>query len=352
MPIIKTNTGEIEITKLTQQQENQRNDFFLRLPTANLQSKILMAKNVIDTHTDIAVSISGGADSDCLLDWMWHLDVQKKCRYFFINTGLEMQATKNHIEYLQNRYEIQIQTVKPKITTAASVQQHGYPFLSKQISENIYRLQRDNFDFKDEPYNVLCQKHPNITSAIRWWCNCKKTQEEHKPLTSEIGSTKYLKEFLILNPPQFLISKRCCDDSKKNPAHKAQKGSDLVCTGIRLAEGGTRTMAYKTCFTEKRKYTWDTYTPLLFWSDKDKELYEKEFNIQHSEAYTKYGFKRTGCAGCPYNSHCSQDLKSLDQFEPKLANAVRNIFKPSYEYTQQYREFKEFMKTKEKLQIA
>jgi hypothetical protein len=30
----------------------------------------------------------------------------------------------------------------------------------------------------------------------------------------------------------------------------------------------------------------------------------------------------------------------LNQFEPKLGNAVSHIFEPSYEYTRAYREFK------------
>lgn len=71
--------------------------------------------------------------------------------------------------------------------------------------------------------------------------------------------------------------------------------------------------------------------------DEDKKLYEQIFNIKHSDAYEIYGFKRTGCAGCPFNSKYKDDLQILEQYEPRLANAVKNIFKKSYEYTEGYK---------------
>jgi hypothetical protein len=58
--------------------------------------------------------------------------------------------------------------------------------------------------------------------------------------------------------------------------------------------------------------------------------------------------KRTGCAGCPFNSKFLKDIEMLERYEPKLAKAVKNIFGKSYEYTLQYREFKQFMKAKRK----
>ena len=37
----------------------------------------------------------------------------------------------------------------------------------------------------------------------------------------------------------------------------------------------------------------------------------------------------------------------MEQYEPKLAIAAKNVFKDSYEYTKQYREFCKQMKNKE-----
>ena len=337
-----------EFEPLTKEQLDARRAFFIALPNADLQAKFPMAKRVIDTHNDIVVSVSGGADSDCLVDWMVHLDVQKKCRYIFVDTGMEMQSQKKQIQYLQERYGIVIETVKPKVPTAASVIKHGHPFLSKQVSENIERLQKNDFKWEDKPYEVLSEEYPQCKSALKWWCNCKKT-EPHKPLRCEIGSVKWLKEFLIENRPTFRISEKCCDSSKKEPAHRVETGSDVVCTGIRRAEGGTRTMAYSSCFVEDTKYGWAQYMPLFFWTDRDKEDYCRAFDIRHSAAYTEYGMKRTGCAGCPYNSKWERDLEILEQYEPTMARVCKKVFAPSYEYSRKFKEFKEEMNRKERL---
>lgn len=80
--------------------------------------------------------------------------------------------------------------------------------------------------------------------------------------------------------------------------------------------------------------------PLFWWKSEDKALFEKCYGICHSEAYTLYGCRRTGCAGCPFAGRFEDELLMLNQFEPKLGNAVSHIFEPSYEYTRAYREFK------------
>lgn len=175
--------------------------FMVAAPTATIQEKLCITRRQIMTHSNIMCSISGGADSDCMLRAVWECDEKNKVKYFFVDTGLEMQATKDHIQYLQELYGIQIQTINPKVPTAAGVLQHGYPFLSKQVSENIYRLQLHGFQWEDDTYDRLTAKYPGIDSAFRWWCNCKKTAEPHKPLRSEIGSMAFLKEFLVQNPP-------------------------------------------------------------------------------------------------------------------------------------------------------
>lgn len=60
-------------------------------------------------------------------------------------------------------------------------------------------------------------------------------------------------------------------------------------------------------------------------------------------SYTEYGFKRTGCACCPYGRDFDDELKVLEQHEPNLCKAVKNIFHDSYEYTRQYRKFRKEM---------
>lgn len=59
------------------------------------------ADSVINSpkYSNIMCSISGGADSDVMLDMIHRVDVDDKVRYVWFNTGLEYQATKDHLKY-------------------------------------------------------------------------------------------------------------------------------------------------------------------------------------------------------------------------------------------------------------
>src|SRR5699024_1515327 len=81
--------------------------------------------------------------------------------------------------------------------------------------------------------------------------------------------------------------------------------------------------------------------PLFWFKDEDKKAYEDACDIVHSDAYTVYGCKRTGCAGCPFGSGFEDELKMLEKYEPQLYKAVCNIFGPAYEYTRAYRAFRD-----------
>jgi 3'-phosphoadenosine 5'-phosphosulfate sulfotransferase (PAPS reductase)/FAD synthetase len=152
---------------------------------------------------------------------------------------------------------------------------------------------------------------------------------------------------MIKNPPTFKISANCCNGAKKNVSKKYLKenNADLNLTGLRKAEGGIRSVAYKNCFTlAKDDEYWDNYRPIFWYSDKDKEEYESLFDVTHSACYTEYGLKRTGCAGCPFGKRYEEEIEICRQHEPKLYTAINNIFGESYEYTRGFLKFREEMK--------
>lgn len=309
--------------------------FFLAAPTATIQEGIPRTERFMLTNDNIVCSISGGADSDCMMDVVTRLSAgrEKDVRYVFFNTGIEMQATKEHIAFLQDKYDVPIEEVKPKQSVPRACQLHGVPFMSKRDAEYIERLQRHGFKFEDRPFAELYEEYPKCKAALRWWCD-----EWGEGSMMSIGRHKGLKEYMVANPPDFKISPRCCDCAKKEPAAKASEDADITFIGIRKAEGGARMTTYKTCFIDGKHGK--QHFPLFWWSDVDRAAYERAFNVQHSRAYTEYGCTRTGCAGCPFGSHFEDELKMLDQFEPALANAARSIFGKAYEYTRGYREFK------------
>ena len=279
-------------------------------------------------------SISGGADSDIILDIVTKCDNNKIVDYVFFDTGLEYQATKDHIKFLEEKYNINIEVIKPKIPIPLSCKMYGQPFISKHVSEMINRLQSHNFKWEDKPFIELIKEYPKCKSALEWWCN-EKPSPSHN-----IKQNKLLKEFLITNPPNFTISNKCCKYAKKDLAHnKLKEGYDLHITGIRKAEGGVRATAYKSCFDNTDK-GYDNYRPIFWFKDEDKLSYSKLFNVSNSKCYSIYGLKRTGCCGCPYGKECNFELKVLEEYEPKLYKAVNNIFKDSYEYTKKYYEFR------------
>ena len=287
-------------------------------------------------------SVSGGGDSDVMLDIVWKCDKEDKVKYVWFDTGLEYQATKDHLKYLEEQYGIKILKYKAIKPIPITCKEFGQPFLSKYVSEMIQRLQRHNFKWEDKSFEELYKEYPKCKIALQWWCNCNISDR------FDISRNKYLKEFILENPPQFKISNKCCKYAKKDVVHKVIKDNDcdLEITGIRKSEGGIRDVMYKNCFDENGDY--DRYRPLFWYTNKDKEEYENHYNIIHSKCYTSYGLKRTGCCCCPFGKNFEQELDIVEKYEPKLLKAVNNIFGDSYEYTRKYKDFCNTMNMKNK----
>lgn len=133
------------------------------------------------------------------------------------------------------------------------------------------------------------QDYFGCKSALTWWCNGNGEKSRFN-----IKQNKWLKEFMIENPPSFKISHKCCNYAKKNVAYNLIKefGYELNIIGIRKGEGGARASAYKNCFDEK------------------------------------------------------EELKITKQYEPKLHKAICNVFHDSYEYSKQFEKFKKKIENK------
>ena len=305
------------------------------------------AQSVIQKCNSAVCSISGGSDSDIVLDIMHNVDENGKVTYFWIDTGLEYTATKEHIDYLEQKYGITIERIKAAKSIPACVREYGVPFLSKYVSEQMMRLQAHGFKWEDKPLQELLAEYPNCKTALQWWSNAYYSDEkgEVKMSRFSIGRNKWLKEFIMQNPPDFPISNKCCEYSKKKPAKLFIKehDADLDITGIRKAEGGIRSANFKTCFSPSKSKGCDTYRPVFWYTDHDKKVYEEHFGVTHSRCYTEYGLKRTGCVGCPFSPRISEELAVIREHEPKLYRAAMFVFGKSYEYTKKYREFQKMM---------
>ena len=284
------------------------------------------------------VSISGGADSDIMLDIVLKADTDKKTKFVFFNTGIEYEATKRHLKYLERKYGIEIKELKAKVPVPTACHKYGQPFLSKKISDTIQRLQRHGFKWEDKPFEELLKEYPKCKASLRWWCN-----EWGENSRFNINYYPHLKEFMVENPPDFAISHKCCDYAKKAVAKEATKifNCDLEMVGVRKAEGGARSTAYRNCFSSATPKTVASFRPLFWFTNADKKEYEEIFGITHSDCYTVYGLDRTGCAGCPFGKNFEFELEVIKQYEPKLYKAVNKIFGKSYDYTRRYYEFRQ-----------
>lgn len=303
-------------------------------------------------YNKIVCTISGGADSDVVLDICTQCDKDNKIDYVWFDTGLEYEATKIHLKELEQKYGVTIRPYKAKKPIPVACKAYGQPFLSKRVSDYMSRLQRHGFGWENDDFETLLhkyckwndkrQKWVGCYTALKWWCN------QHNSSQFNISQNKYLKEFIIENNPNFKISDKCCKFAKKDVLHSlvSDNDYDLNIFGIRKAEGGTRASAYKSCFDEKLDGC-DEYRPIFWYHNETKEKYSNHYGIYNSKCYTEYGLKRTGCAGCPFGRDFEFELQVIENYEPKLYVAVNNIFGDSYAYTRKYREFCKEMNEKE-----
>lgn len=295
------------------------------------------AKSVLEKYNSVCVSVSGGKDSDLCVDIVSRLDKEKKARYIWFNTGLEYQATKDHLVYLEKRYGITIERIPAIKPIPLSCKEYGVPFLSKYVSEMLYRLQEHSFQFEDEDLTTLENRYSNCLGSLKWWTNDRDVTD-YGYSQFNISYNKFLKEFMLVNPPDFSISSKCCKYAKKDVAHKFAKENSigLMVTGIRKAEGGIRSSKYKGCFDADN----GNYRPLFRYTNADEKAYDELFGIKHSDCYEQWGFTRTGCVGCPYNKKFYEEEEEvIQEKEPKMYKAIQNIFGKSYEYTRRYRRF-------------
>lgn len=160
---------------------------------AFVRTKQILAEN---KDKKICCSVSG-ADSDIMLDICERVSPHQ-VHYIWFDTGIEYQATKDHLVYLEQKYNIQIERVRAKLPVPLGNKKYGSPFISKQVSEYIYRLQKYHFKFEDKTFEELLAEYPNCKCALLWWCN-KKGENSH----FNINRNVWLKEFLIKKPTIF-----------------------------------------------------------------------------------------------------------------------------------------------------
>ena len=317
-------------------------------------------------HPNAICSYSGGADSDILIDLIETahkiMPSLPPTKYVFFNTGLEMQATKNHVKEVAEKYGVEIQEARPDVNIVMASRKYGIPFVSKIMSGGLSEWQKkgvplsiadeyEQAEDKQAKRKELKERYPKCESLINFLCCCNAAGEPRPNIQLVINSSKYMRDFIAEYPPDFQISAKCCDYCKKHLAHKVQKGFDMIITGERRDEGGMRSVPRQDnttlCFTETASGQY-RLRPLYYVSDKDKAWYKETYGIRYSDAYEVYGLTRTGCCGCPISYKAVEDLEKIGKYEPLIKQAAWNIFGKSYEYRRKYNEYKQRRMDEEK----
>ena len=312
-------------------------------------------------HPNAICSYSGGADSDILIDLIERtrkLFNLPPVKYVFFNTGLEMQATKDHVKATAEKYGVEIEEVRPKINIVQASRKHGIPFVSKIMSAGLEGWQKkeiplsiydeyNNAEDKAAKRKELKERYPKCETTINFLCCCNSKGEPRPNIQLVINANKYMLDFIREYPPDFKVSAKCCDCCKKQVAHRVQKGYDMIITGERRDEGGMRSVPRSEqwsetntmCFSEQANGQF-RFKPLYYVSDKDKAWYKEYYDIRYSDAYEVYGLTRTGCCGCPISCKAVDDLEKIRPYEPNVVKAAWYIFGKSYEYRKKYNEYK------------
>lgn len=207
-------------------------------------------------HPNAYCSYSGGSDSDILLDLIENarkLFGLPPIKYVFFNTGLEMEATKEHVKAQTEKYGIEIETVRPKKSIVTACREKGIPIFSKIASQRFEAWQRSNFPItavdeyeeaadKPKKFRELKERYDISGDVMSFLlsANFKTGEPAVKQSQTFINSIPYLVDFLHDNPLDFKVSAKCCGTCKKQPAHEVNKHFEMAITGEREAEGGAR----------------------------------------------------------------------------------------------------------------
>lgn len=83
---------------------DKADEYIAKAPTLTIFDGLVKAKSVLTNNKNILVSVSGGADSDCMIDIVENLiprDGEHDVTYVWFDTGVEMDATKRHLSFLE-----------------------------------------------------------------------------------------------------------------------------------------------------------------------------------------------------------------------------------------------------------
>ena len=271
--------------------------------TVDLSNKIklseeIIKKSYIENNGKIFISFSGGKDSTILRHIA--LRIFPDLKVVFSNTTNELREVIKYVKTFPN-----IITVKPKIGFEEVIKKHGFPLVSKEVSQKVNDLKRIN------------------TPRTR----------NTRMYGDEKGNGRLSTKWRFLAEEKFDVTPKCCNILKKDPLEKWAKENGGLKPIIALMSDESSLRKQLSLYGNSNKKIYPFLT--TGWTEEDIWEYAKEFNIRFAECYyDKYingkfipKRSRTGCEYCGFGIHLeSQNRFERSQLEnPKKYERMMNL---------------------------
>lgn len=289
-----------------------------RLQALPLDEKIAIAQKAIREFVEhfgvdgIYISFSGGKDSTVLI----HL-----CRQLYpdlvglySDTGLEFPEIRDFVQTFDN-----ITIVTPKMHHREMLKKCGYPVVSKEQAEWIYRIRSGTSSgaIQKAFYGLNLDGTPTRFKLSEQW--------------------KYL-----LNAP-FNIGSGCCKEMKLKPiAEYVKKTGRVPIMGTTASESALRAQKFLQYGFYNLEGKKAQCTPMSIWTDDDVWEYIHRFNLPYCKIYDM-GYDRTGCVFCMFGAHLDKEPNRFQKLQRTHPELWRYCMKPYDDGGLGLREVLEFM---------
>ena len=284
--------------------------------------------NQYDLENNAYISFSGGKDSTVLHYLIDMALPNNRIPRVFINTGIEYNYIVDFVKELASQDDRFI-ILKPTQAIKPMLEKYGYPFKSKQHSQNLAIYYRNK---EKEDYNLSLKRYLGVIESNTLF-RCPKQLKY-----------QFTKDFNLK------ISNLCCYKLKKEPIKKWQKENNktITLTGMRKDEGGTRANL-KGCIITDKDNKIVKFHPLLVVNDEFENYFIEKNNIKLCKLYyPPFNFKRTGCKGCVFSIDLQEQLDIMERLLPNEKKQCEFIWKPVYD---EYRKIGYRLKKYEKIKL-
>lgn len=294
--------------------------YLLQMKALPLNAKVHMSQARIREWYDhfegnVCISFSGGKDSTVLAHIVreFYPDVPM----VFANTGLEFPEIQAFAKKMGALF------VRPKMRFDEVISTYGYPIISKENAEAIYRARK----IKKENDPHARKREPKREDKM--WVNWRRKALSGTGAFSSAKRSMYDKSkwLPLCRDTQFQISHVCCQVMKKDPMKIYQKQTKAYpYIGTLTEESKLREQAWIKHGCNAFDATYKSSQPMSFWTEQDVLKYIYENSLEIASVYgdivavddegMEYdpclsdgcnlkctGCQRTGCIFCGFGVH-------------------------------------------------